>query len=124
MLTHGDMLGGKGGDGIIGSIGPISRGEIKFRGAAASAGQEYDTLVMGHWHQQLWLPRAIVAKCLKGFDEYARLSLRATPSAPSQPLWFMHPTRGFTSRWDIKADAPRALSPGIDSGGVPLWAEG
>lgn len=46
MLTHGDMLGAKGGDGIIGSIGPISRGEIKFRWAAASAGQDYDTLVM------------------------------------------------------------------------------
>ena len=106
LLTHGDMLGVKGGDGIIGSLGPIARGEVKMRGSSASAGMEYDTLLMGHWHQQLWLPRAIVANTLKGFDEYARLSLRATPSAPSQPLWFMHPTRGFTSRWDIKADAP------------------
>ncbi len=108
LLTHGDMLGVKGGDGIIGSLGPIARGEVKMRGSSASAGMEYDTLLMGHWHQQLWLPRAIVANCLKGFDEYTRLSLRATPSAPSQPLWFMHPTRGFTSRWDIKADAPTA----------------
>ena len=108
LLTHGDMLGVKGGDGIIGSLGPIARGEVKMRGSSASAGMEYDTLLMGHWHQQLWLPRAIVSNTLKGFDEYARLSLRATPSAPSQPLWFMHPTRGFTSRWDIKADAPKA----------------
>lgn len=104
MLTHGDMLGVKGGDGIIGALGPIARGEIKFRGAAMSAGQEYDTLVMGHWHQQLWLPRAIVSNTLKGYDEYARLSLRAPISKPSQPLWFHHPRRGVTSKWDIQAD--------------------
>ncbi len=104
MLTHGDMLGVKGGDGIIGSLGPIARGEIKFRGAAMSAGQEYDTLVMGHWHQQLWLPRVIVSNTLKGYDEYARLSLRAPISKPSQPLWFHHPRRGVTSKWDIQAD--------------------
>ena len=30
MLTHGDNLGVKGGDGIIGSIGPIMRGSIKL----------------------------------------------------------------------------------------------
>ncbi|RYC29011.1 hypothetical protein D3273_26210 [Lichenibacterium minor] len=108
LLTHGDMLGVKGGDGIIGSLGPIARGEVKMRGAAASSGQEYDMLLMGHWHQPLKLPRAIVANTLKGYDEYARLSLRATPSEPSQPLWFQHPTRGMTSYWDIKANAPKA----------------
>ena len=61
LLTHGDMLGVKGGDGIIGSLGPIARGEVKMRGAAASSGMEYDMLLMGHWHQALKLPRAIVA---------------------------------------------------------------
>ena len=29
LLTHGDVLGGKGGDGIIGAIGPIARGTFK-----------------------------------------------------------------------------------------------
>jgi hypothetical protein len=29
LLNRGDMLGVKGGDGIIGAIGPIMRGEIK-----------------------------------------------------------------------------------------------
>ncbi len=106
MAMHGDMLGVKGGDGIIGSIGPIMRGEVKTRGQATSSGRDYDVLLMGHWHQQLWLPRAIVANSLKGFDEYAKNALRASPSEPSQPLWFVHPRRGITSRWDVKVEGP------------------
>ncbi|GLQ53580.1 hypothetical protein [Devosia nitrariae] len=107
MLVHGDMLGVKGGDGIIGAIGPIMRGEIKTRGASASAGMEYDTLLMGHWHQQLWLPRAIVSNTMKGYDEYAKNALRAPISAPTQPLWFMHHKYGITSKWDIHLEDPK-----------------
>lgn len=106
LAMHGDMLGVKGGDGIIGAIGPIMRGEVKTRGQAASSGRDYDVLVIGHWHQELWLPRAIVANALKGFDEFARLALRAIPSEPSQPLWFVHPRRGVTSRWNVRVEAP------------------
>lgn len=104
LAMHGDMLGVKGGDGIIGAIGPIMRGEVKTRGQATSIGNDYDILLIGHWHQQLWLPRAIVANTLKGFDEFAKNALRASPSEPSQPLWFVHPDRGITSRWDVKVE--------------------
>lgn len=53
----------------------------------------------------------IVSNCLKGYDEYAQLSLRAPISKPSQPLWFHHPRRGVTSRWEIQADEPSARAP-------------
>lgn len=112
LAVHGDMLGVKGGDGIIGSIGPITRGEIKVRGWAESSQIPYDMLVMGHWHQPLWLPRVIVANTLKGYCEYAKNQLRAPITTPSQPLWFNHPKYGITSRWEVKvaeiADAPAA----------------
>lgn len=104
LAMHGDMLGVKGGDGIIGALGPISRGEIKTRGQATSLGRPYDLLIIGHWHQELWLPRAVVNNALKGFDEYAKDSLRAVPSAPTQTLFFVHPKRGVTSRWSILVD--------------------
>jgi len=107
LAVHGDMLGVKGGDGIIGAIGPIMRGEIKTRGQAISLGRPFDLLVMGHWHQELWLPRALVNNSLKGFDEYAKDSLRAVPSQPSQSLFFVHPKRGITSRWSVLVDEPR-----------------
>lgn len=104
LAMHGDMMGVKGGDGIIGAIGPIMRGEIKTSRQSSTIDLEYDMLLMGHWHQPLWLPRAIVANTIKGLDEFARLALRATPSEPSQPLWFVHPQRGITSRWDVKVE--------------------
>jgi hypothetical protein len=47
LLNHGDMLGVKGGDGIIGAIGPIMRGEIKKSGQSAALGLEYDINIMG-----------------------------------------------------------------------------
>lgn len=104
MATHGDMLGVKGGDGIIGAIGPIMRGEIKMRHSEAQIGRDYDTLVMGHWHQMLWLPRAIVNNTLKGPDEYSRKFLRAPATPPSQALWFTHPKHGITCRWEVLLD--------------------
>lgn len=108
MAMHGDMLGVKGGDGIIGAIGPIMRGEIKTRGQSSSLGRPFDLLITGHWHQELWLPRALVNNSLKGFDEYAKDSLRAVPSLPSQSMFFVHPKRGITSRWSILVDEPKA----------------
>lgn len=106
LAMHGDMLGVKGGDGIIGSLGPIARGETKVGKQASALGLDYDVLVIGHWHQMLWLPRVIVAGTLKGWDEYARSALRAPPAPPCQPLWFVHPRRGITSRWEIGVDEP------------------
>lgn len=104
LAMHGDMIGARGGDGIIGSIGPIMRGEFKTRGQYSVSNRVYDYLLMGHYHQELWLPRTIVANSIKGFDEYVKNSLRAMPSPPSQPMWFVHPKRGITSRWNVKVD--------------------
>jgi hypothetical protein len=108
LAMHGDMLGVKGGDGIIGSLGPIARGETKVGKQASALGLDYDVLVIGHWHQMLWLPRVIVSGTLKGWDEYAKNALRAPPAPPCQPLWFVHPRRGITSRWEIQVEEPRA----------------
>jgi hypothetical protein len=111
MSVHGDDLGVKGGDGIIGSIGPIMRGEIKVHGSSAQIGRDYDFLNMGHWHQELWLPRANVNNTLKGYDEYARRMLRAPASEPAQSLWFTHPSRGITARWGVRLDNSKKSNP-------------
>lgn len=103
-LCHGDMLGTAGGDGIIGSIGPIMRGEVKKSGQQSALKQPFDKIIMGHYHQRLWLPRATVCSTPKGFDEYARLKLGAKPDRPCQPLWFVHPSNGETAHWDVYCD--------------------
>lgn len=101
LLTHGDNLGVKGGDGIIGAIGPIMRGSMKVRSSEAEIGRGFDTACICHWHQYITLPGLIVNNSLKGFDEYARLRLRAKFSRPSQALWFTHPQQGITAHWQI-----------------------
>lgn len=104
MLTHGDALGVKGGDGIIGSLGPITRGRIKTRDSEAQVGRDFDTLLIGHWHQYLPLPGLIVNGCLKGYDEYARLYLRAKYQRAIQALFFVHPKQGVTCHWPVYVD--------------------
>lgn len=106
LLAHGDMLGATGGDGIIGAIGPIMRGEFKTRGQQAAIGRDYDTLLIGHYHQELYLPQVRVANSLKGFDEYAKNKLRAKPSVPSQPLWFEHPVYRSVAYYNIQLEKP------------------
>ena len=110
LLTHGDSLGVKGGDGIIGAIGPITRGSIKVARSEAQIGRDFDTIVMGHWHQMLWLPGGIVNGALKGYDEYARLAMRAPYSRPSQALWFVHPEHGITARWEVLLDEEKTAT--------------
>jgi len=116
MLTHGDDLGVKGGDGIIGAIGPIMRGSIKVGTQMMQLGQQYDHLILCHWHQPLWLPTCTVNNALKGPDEYSMIKLRAPPSRPSQLMWFNHPDHGITARWEIFLEGRKRADAGA------LWA--
>lgn len=101
LLTHGDRLGVKGGDGIIGALGPIKRGEFKVRNSEAQIGRDFDTLIMGHWHQYLSTRGLIVNNCLKGYDEFARLALRAPATPASQALWFVHRKWGINAQMEV-----------------------
>ena len=101
LLTHGDQLGTRGGDGIIGAIGPIMRGSMKTLRSVQSLGVEVDHLIIGHWHQSLYLPNVTVNGALKGPDEYCLKMLRAPAEDPSQTLLVMHPEHGVTFRQPI-----------------------
>ena len=101
LLTHGDSLGVRGGDGIIGALGPILRGRVKLHTSEAQVGREFDTLLIGHWHNYMPMPGLITNGSLKGYDEYARLYLRARFQPPIQALFFTHPRRGVTAHWPV-----------------------
>lgn len=101
LLTHGDQIGAKGGDGLIGSIGPIMRGQMKTVRALSTLDVEIDHILMGHYHQTLYLPRVTVGGCLKGPDEYAVRLLRAPVEDPSQTLMLIHPEHGITFRQPV-----------------------
>lgn len=108
LLTHGDQF--RGGDGMIGALGPIIRGDHKKRSRNGQVGMGYDVLAMGHWHQYIHLTRLIVNGSLKGYDEYA-YSGNFPFEPPQQALWITHPQNGITYRMPVfLSDAPRAES--------------
>jgi len=94
LLTHGDTLG-KGGDGIIGALGPILRGDTRKRSRNAQIDQGYDTLIIGHWHQLIQMQRVVCGGSLKGYDEFAS-SWNLPFEPPRQALWVVHPEHGIT----------------------------
>jgi hypothetical protein len=107
MITHGDTLGVKGGDGLIGALGPISRGTLKIGAQQRQAGRDFNTLVIGHYH--IYVPRGdaapvLVSPCLVGHNNYAHLMLRVRASRPSQALTFFHPKHGITAQWPMYLD--------------------
>jgi hypothetical protein len=92
-MTHGDQF--RGGDGMIGALGPIIRGDHKKRSRNGQIDLPYDTLLLGHWHQLIQLQRLIVNGSMKGYDEYAA-SGNFGFELPQQALWLTHERRGIT----------------------------
>jgi len=110
LLTHGDNLGSGGGNGIVGAIGPIRRGSYKVAEQYRQLGDTYQTLVCGHWHQTIPLHDIIVNNTLKGWDEYARLKLRAPYAPASQLLWFTHPNYGIVRTEEVFVTSPSEMT--------------
>jgi hypothetical protein len=93
LLTHGDQF--RGGDGMIGFLGPVTRGDKKKRARNMTVDLGYDTMMLGHWHQYAALPHLIVNGSLKGYDEYANENNFGF-EIPQQALWLTHPKHRIT----------------------------
>ena len=103
LLTHGDQF--RGGDGMIGALGPIIRGDHRKRSRNNQINMAYDTMLLGHWHQLIQLERLIVNGSLKGYDEYA-YQCNFSFERPRQALWLTHPTQGITFHVPVNVDRP------------------
>jgi hypothetical protein len=101
LLTHGDQF--RGGDGMIGALGPIIRGNHKKQSRNAAINQPYDTLLLGHWHQYLPGRRMIVNGSLCGYNEYANQGNFGFEE-PQQALWMTHPGRGITFHMPVMVE--------------------
>lgn len=99
LLSHGDQF--RGGDGVIGILGPIVRGDHKKRSRNMQIHMGYDTMLCGHFHQYVQLQRLIVNGSLKGYDEYAYAN--NFPYEPAQQaLWLTHPKYRITYRMPVQ----------------------
>lgn len=101
-LTHGDQF--RGGDSIIGAVGPLMRGNQKKQARNQAVGQEYDILLSGHWHQYIHMSRLVVNGSLKGYDEYASAN-NFSFELPTQALWVTHPKYGVTFRMPVYCES-------------------
>lgn len=106
-LTHGDQF--RGGDGIIGPLGPITRGEQKKQARNAAVNQDYDVLEFGHFHQRLLSARLRGNGSLKGYDEYASAN-NFKFERPSQNWTITHPDHGITFDAPLYADTRKMPS--------------
>lgn len=93
LLTHGDRMGSRGGQGFIGPAATILRGVQKVMHEQAALGFHIHQVHHGHFHYPLVLPFVISNGSLPGYTEYAK-SFRMRPQPPQQMLCFFHPRRG------------------------------
>jgi len=105
LLTHGDQF--RGGDGLIGCLGPIIRGDHKKRSRNSQIDMEYETMIIGHWHQYIHHSRVIVNGSLKGYDEYAYAGNFGF-EPPQQALWLTQVKHGITFRMPVFVGSKRA----------------
>jgi hypothetical protein len=94
-LTHGDQF--RGGSGISAELAPLLLGVHRKTKRQNALGNPYDILVMGHWHQTVWLPSRglIVGGSVVGYTEYDYVSNHA-PEEPQCAFWLTTPERGIT----------------------------
>lgn len=93
-IEHGDEF--KGGDGQVGALGPLKRGQLRAATQRIAMDQPLDWMVVGHFHQ--YMPPSqglIMGGSLKGYDEYAA-GKHLRPEQPQQGLWVTTPERGPT----------------------------
>lgn len=108
LLTHGDQF--RGGDGIIGAIGPIVRGNTKKKSRNEILGLGYDTMILGHFHQLMNFKNQIIANgSLKGYDEYA-YSCNFGYERPQQAFWITDPNIGVCTFTTIIADEKNEIT--------------
>lgn len=107
LLTHGDQF--RGGDALIGPLGPIVRGDHRKRARNMQINADYDTIVMGHWHQLMQTQKFIVNGSLIGYTEYAYNNNYGF-EPPRQALWITHPERGITFHMPVQVDGKKSVT--------------
>lgn len=94
LLTHGDQF--RGGSGIAGAMSPLLLGTHRKTRRQNAAGNPYDIMLMGHFHNTIMLPSKglMVGGTLKGMDEYAYQG-NFEPEPASQLMWLVTPEYGL-----------------------------
>jgi hypothetical protein len=113
LNTHGDQF--RGGDGMIGHIGPVTRGRHKKLSRDAAIDRPWDTMTHGHYHTYKPGDQIIGNGSLIGANEYSMIENFGI-EPPRQALWLTHPRHGITYHIPVVAEENK------NKGGVqPDW---
>jgi hypothetical protein len=91
-LSHGDQF--VGGSGVSGFLSPLMLGVHRKSKRDAATGNEWDTLVMGHFHSSYFLKGLIVGGSVVGYSEYG-YGLNLPYEEPQAAFWLTSRTRGI-----------------------------
>jgi hypothetical protein len=94
LLTHGDRIGSRGGQGFIGPAATVMRGAQKVIMEQSAIGRRIDMVMMGHFHTPMYLEWVMVNGSLPGYSEFAKMN-RMRPHPPQQFLSYWFPERGL-----------------------------
>lgn len=122
-LSHGDQFGGGSAIGV-GALGPVMRGDMRKRTMAMKMPgrtEEYETLIVGHYHQLNMLFRLIMNGSLKGFCEFA-MSCNFSWEPAQQALWLTHRNHGPNHFMPVFAQDPK--KPTIERPAMVSWRPG
>src|SRR5581483_8077072 len=72
VLTHGDRIGSRGGQGFIGPVATIMRGHHKLLADYSSRGTPPYKVLTGHFHTTCELPSGYGNGSLAGWSNFAR----------------------------------------------------
>lgn len=94
LLTHGDRIGSRGGQGFVGPAATIMRGAQKVIMEQSAIGRRIDEVHMGHFHQFFYAVWVLCNGCFPGYSEYAKMN-RLRPGPAEQTLAYYHHKRGM-----------------------------
>lgn len=100
LLSHGDRMGSKGGQGFIGPVATIARGHQKLYSNYAATGLQVDCILTGHLHTSMKLERGYANGSLAGYSELAR-DIRALPAPAKQWLLFAHREHQISHAFEV-----------------------
>ena len=124
-MTHGNQF--RGGAGFIGALAPVTRGEHKKRIAVQSYDKVqgrnagYDTLLIGHFHQCMMLPRVLCNGSLVGYNEFAANNNFGF-DYPKQMLWLTNRRLGFVNPLEVYCVDPG--EPAVENAPWVSWKDG
>jgi hypothetical protein len=108
MLTHGDRIGSRGGQGFIGPVGTIVRGLKKVRDQQSGMGRPVDIICHGHFHTTANPGRDLSNGSVIGYNEFVH-SMRATPESPQQWMFLIHERWGLRERVPVQLEDPKPI---------------